>query len=210
MGNDLSQIDDGFFICGVDALEDVERLKEKKITFILNVAKRDLYYRLPPSGWDCEFCKFTSGSFDAVVDHEKSCSSNPEVVAAAKLKAGVAATTEAKAKAEAPWGEDGGSGGSSGGGGSGGSGGSSGGGGSCRSSGGGSATTDRVHAKWKSFCIEGSDLDTVNRAVRDWIGITTAGAAGAARVTKEVLETELGKGAFVGGYPAWLCHVLSL
>merc|ERR1712166_204401 len=37
-----------------------------------------------PSAWDCEFCKFTSGSFDAVVDHEKSCSSNPEVVAAAK------------------------------------------------------------------------------------------------------------------------------
>jgi len=36
------------------------------------------------TAWDCEFCKFTSGSFDAVVDHEKSCSSNPEVVAAAK------------------------------------------------------------------------------------------------------------------------------
>ena len=60
------------------------------------------------SAWDCEFCKFTSGSFDAVVDHEKSCSSNPEVVAAAKVNAGVAATTEAKAKAktEASWSEE--------------------------------------------------------------------------------------------------------
>ena len=43
MGNELSQIDDCFFICGVDALQDVERLKEKKITFVLNVGKKDLY-----------------------------------------------------------------------------------------------------------------------------------------------------------------------
>ena len=56
------------------------------------------------SAWSCEFCKFTDSTFDAVVEHEKSCPSNPEVVAAAKAKADVAAAkaaTESKAKAEA-------------------------------------------------------------------------------------------------------------
>lgn len=58
----------------------------------------------PSAAWSCEFCKFQDTTFDAVVEHEKTCSSNPKVVAAAKAKADVTAakaSTEAKAKAEA-------------------------------------------------------------------------------------------------------------
>jgi hypothetical protein len=43
MGNELSQIDDGFFICGVEALVDTRRLKTLGITHVLNVARSDLY-----------------------------------------------------------------------------------------------------------------------------------------------------------------------
>lgn len=43
MGNSLDRIDQGFYICGVDALRDFERLKEHGITHILNAAKMELY-----------------------------------------------------------------------------------------------------------------------------------------------------------------------
>jgi hypothetical protein len=43
MGNELSQIDDGFFICGVEALVDTRRLKTLGVTHVLNVARSDLY-----------------------------------------------------------------------------------------------------------------------------------------------------------------------
>jgi len=43
MGNSLDKIGQGFYICGVDALRDVERLKEQGITHILNAASMELY-----------------------------------------------------------------------------------------------------------------------------------------------------------------------
>jgi len=43
MGNSLDRIGQGFYICSVDALRDVERLKELGITHILNAASMDLY-----------------------------------------------------------------------------------------------------------------------------------------------------------------------
>lgn len=42
MGNSIDKIDDGFYICGVQALE-VDGLKERGITHILNAAYLDLY-----------------------------------------------------------------------------------------------------------------------------------------------------------------------
>jgi len=45
MGNDISRIDTGFFICGVEALKDVERLQRLGIKYVLNVAQRGLYNR---------------------------------------------------------------------------------------------------------------------------------------------------------------------
>eukprot|EP00911_Craspedida_sp_UC1_P000703 UC1_evm1s536 len=44
MGAGISQIDNGLFICGVDALK-LKDLKERKISHILNVAQRQLYSR---------------------------------------------------------------------------------------------------------------------------------------------------------------------
>jgi predicted protein tyrosine phosphatase len=43
MGNSLDRIGQGFYICGLDALKDVERLKEVGITHILNAASMELY-----------------------------------------------------------------------------------------------------------------------------------------------------------------------
>jgi len=43
MGNSIDKIAPGFYICGVDALRDVERLKELGITHILNAASMELY-----------------------------------------------------------------------------------------------------------------------------------------------------------------------
>lgn len=40
--NSIDKIDQGFFICGVDALKDIDRLHSLHITHILNVATSDL------------------------------------------------------------------------------------------------------------------------------------------------------------------------
>eukprot|EP00035_Acanthoeca_spectabilis_P005901 m.118631 g.118631 ORF g.118631 m.118631 type:complete len:328 (+) comp13250_c0_seq2:375-1358(+) len=45
MGLTISKIDDGFFICGVEALENTKRLHQLGITHILNVAQDTLYER---------------------------------------------------------------------------------------------------------------------------------------------------------------------
>lgn len=43
MGNSICKIEEGFFICGVDALRDFERLRRLGIRCVLNAAQRDLY-----------------------------------------------------------------------------------------------------------------------------------------------------------------------
>lgn len=43
MGNTLDKIDDGFYICGVGALHDIENLKKNGIKCILNVAKETVH-----------------------------------------------------------------------------------------------------------------------------------------------------------------------
>lgn len=43
MGNSIDKIADGFYICGVDALSDIDRLRSLGITHILNAAYLDLY-----------------------------------------------------------------------------------------------------------------------------------------------------------------------
>jgi len=45
MGNSLDRIDQGLYICGLDALKDVDRLKKLGISHILNAASLELYNR---------------------------------------------------------------------------------------------------------------------------------------------------------------------
>eukprot|EP00913_Durusdinium_trenchii_P011595 g10889.t1 len=46
-GKSVHRIDEGFFICGVDALSDVKYLKTLGIQCILNAAQEDLYKHAP-------------------------------------------------------------------------------------------------------------------------------------------------------------------
>lgn len=45
MGLEVSKIDAGLFICGVEALDDIARMEQLGITHILNVAQSSLYTR---------------------------------------------------------------------------------------------------------------------------------------------------------------------
>lgn len=54
MGNTINKIDEGLYICGVNALNDFDRLRRLGITCILNAAETELYQHCPSSGGELE------------------------------------------------------------------------------------------------------------------------------------------------------------